>query len=210
MGLPQGRNNQLGQVTLVSIFLCTYSGVIVGVTRLSANKLASPRQPSTSRSSGTSPGSPLFLISSQMGAQLPYFIDEYRHRGLQGGAEVRRVHNQRGPVTSATRGRGWSTSGPTCTSWWEWPCCCWSGSGSIPGQGRATGSIQPLRTDLAGGPSPPWGGGQSPRGGRIPRVLAIPVRIHCDAIPSHRDGGPDQTSESDSLLVPFDAEPSPW
>ena len=30
-----------GRVTLVSIFLCTILGVIVGVTRLSANKLAS-------------------------------------------------------------------------------------------------------------------------------------------------------------------------
>ncbi len=67
-----------GRVTLVSIFLCTILGVIVGVTRLSANKLASTAATVYVEVFRNLPLAVLlFLISSQMGAQLPYFIDEY-------------------------------------------------------------------------------------------------------------------------------------
>jgi len=67
-----------GRVTLVSIFLCTVLGVIVGVTRLSANKLASTAATVYVEVFRNLPLAVLlFLISSQMGAQLPYFIDEY-------------------------------------------------------------------------------------------------------------------------------------
>ena len=66
------------RVTLVSIFLCTILGVIVGVTRLSANKLASTAATVYVEVFRNLPLAVLlFLISSQMGAQLPYFIDEY-------------------------------------------------------------------------------------------------------------------------------------
>jgi His/Glu/Gln/Arg/opine family amino acid ABC transporter permease subunit len=66
------------RVTLVSIFLCTVLGVIVGVTRLSANKLASTSATVYVEVFRNLPLAVLlFLISSQMGAQLPYFIDEY-------------------------------------------------------------------------------------------------------------------------------------
>ena len=67
-----------GRVTLVSIFLCTILGVIVGVTRLSANKLASTAATVYVEVFRNLPLAVLlFLISSQMGAQLPYFIEEY-------------------------------------------------------------------------------------------------------------------------------------
>ena len=67
-----------GRVTLISIFLCTILGVIVGVTRLSANKLASTAATVYVEVFRNLPLAVLlFLISSQMGAQLPYFIDEY-------------------------------------------------------------------------------------------------------------------------------------
>jgi His/Glu/Gln/Arg/opine family amino acid ABC transporter permease subunit len=67
-----------GRVTLVSIFLCTILGVIVGVTRLSANKLASTAATVYVEVFRNLPLAVLlFLISSQMGAQLPYFIDQY-------------------------------------------------------------------------------------------------------------------------------------
>ena len=67
-----------GRVTLVSIFLCTILGVIVGVTRLSANKLASTAATVYVEVFRNLPLAVLlFLISSQIGAQLPYFIDEY-------------------------------------------------------------------------------------------------------------------------------------
>jgi His/Glu/Gln/Arg/opine family amino acid ABC transporter permease subunit len=67
-----------GRVTLVSIFLCTILGVIVGVTRLSANKLASTAATVYVEVFRNLPLAVLlFLIASQMGAQLPYFIDEY-------------------------------------------------------------------------------------------------------------------------------------
>ena len=66
------------RVTLVSIFLCTILGVIVGVTRLSTNKLASTAATVYVEVFRNLPLAVLlFLISSQMGAQLPYFIDEY-------------------------------------------------------------------------------------------------------------------------------------
>ena len=66
------------RVTLVSIFLCTVLGVIVGVTRLSTNKLASTAATVYVEVFRNLPLAVLlFLISSQMGAQLPYFIDEY-------------------------------------------------------------------------------------------------------------------------------------
>tara|TARA_Y100000588_G_scaffold267689_1_gene282827 strand:- start:7365 stop:9563 length:2199 start_codon:yes stop_codon:yes gene_type:complete len=66
------------RVTLVSIFLCTIMGVIVGVTRLSTNKLASTAATVYVEVFRNLPLAVLlFLISSQMGAQLPYFIDEY-------------------------------------------------------------------------------------------------------------------------------------
>ncbi len=66
------------RVTLVSIFLCTVLGVIVGVTRLSTNKLASAAATVYVEVFRNLPLAVLlFLISSQMGAQLPYFIDEY-------------------------------------------------------------------------------------------------------------------------------------
>jgi len=66
------------RVTIVSIFLCTILGVIVGVTRLSTNKLASATATVYVEVFRNLPLAVLlFLISSQMGAQLPYFIDEY-------------------------------------------------------------------------------------------------------------------------------------
>ena len=66
------------RVTLVSIFLCTVLGIIVGVTRLSTNKLASTAATVYVEVFRNLPLAVLlFLISSQMGAQLPYFIDEY-------------------------------------------------------------------------------------------------------------------------------------
>ena len=66
------------RVTLVSIFLCTVFGVIVGVTRLSTNKLASMAATVYVEVFRNLPLAVLlFLISSQMGAQLPFFIDEY-------------------------------------------------------------------------------------------------------------------------------------
>ena len=66
------------RVTLVSIFLCTVLGIIVGVTRLSTNRLASTAATVYVEVFRNLPLAVLlFLISSQMGAQLPYFIDEY-------------------------------------------------------------------------------------------------------------------------------------
>ncbi len=77
-----------GRVTLVSIFLCTVLGVIVGVTRLSANKLArSYPTSSTSTASARYPGR--------------------RRTGATSASQARPSH------TSATRGPGWSTSAPT-------------------------------------------------------------------------------------------------
>jgi general L-amino acid transport system permease protein len=71
------------RVTLLSIFLCTILGVIIGVTRLSSNKLASSLATVYVEIFRNLPLAVLlFLISSQMGRSLPLFIEEANIRGL--------------------------------------------------------------------------------------------------------------------------------
>jgi His/Glu/Gln/Arg/opine family amino acid ABC transporter permease subunit len=65
------------RVTLVSIFFCTILGVIVGVTRLSSNKLASTLATAYVEIFRNLPLAVLlFLIATQMGHQLPLFSEE--------------------------------------------------------------------------------------------------------------------------------------
>ena len=71
------------RVTLLSIFLCTILGVIIGVTRLSSNKLASSLATVYVEVFRNLPLAVLlFLISSQMGQSLPLFIEEANIRGM--------------------------------------------------------------------------------------------------------------------------------
>ena len=71
------------RVTLVSIFLCTILGVIVGVTRLSSNKLASFLATAYVEIFRNLPLAVLlFLIATQMGHQLPLFSEEKDLWGL--------------------------------------------------------------------------------------------------------------------------------
>ncbi len=65
------------RVTLVSIVLCTILGTIVGVTRLSSNKLAASVGTVYVEVFRNLPAAVLlFLISTQIGFKFPYFIDE--------------------------------------------------------------------------------------------------------------------------------------
>ena len=71
------------RVTLLSIFLCTILGIIIGVTRLSSNKLASSLATVYVEIFRNLPLAVLlFLISSQMGQSLPLFIEEANIRGM--------------------------------------------------------------------------------------------------------------------------------
>ena len=71
------------RVTLVSIFFCTILGVIVGVTRLSSNKLASFLATAYVEIFRNLPLAVLlFLIATQMGHQLPLFSEEKDLWGL--------------------------------------------------------------------------------------------------------------------------------
>ena len=72
------------RVTLVSIVFCTILGVIIGVTRLSNNKLASTAATVYVEVFRNLPLAVLLiLISTQIGLQFPMFIDE---KSLLGGA----------------------------------------------------------------------------------------------------------------------------
>ncbi|HIG34464.1 MAG TPA: hypothetical protein EYQ11_06300, partial [Candidatus Poseidoniales archaeon] len=72
------------RVTLISIVLCLILGTIVGVTRLSNNKLASTMATAYVEIFRNLPLAVLlFLIATQYGIQAPLFIDE---RFLFGGA----------------------------------------------------------------------------------------------------------------------------
>lgn len=65
------------RVTLVSIVLCTILGIIVGVTRLSSNKLAASVGTVYVEVFRNLPAAVLlFLIATQIGFKFPYFIDE--------------------------------------------------------------------------------------------------------------------------------------
>lgn len=65
------------RVTLVSIFCCTILGIIIGVTRLSSNKLASTAATVYVEVFRNLPLAVLlFLIATQIGLQFPMFIDE--------------------------------------------------------------------------------------------------------------------------------------
>ena len=65
------------RVTLLSIFLCTILGIIVGVTRLSSNKLASTLATAYVEIFRNLPLAVLlFLIATQMGHQFPLFSEE--------------------------------------------------------------------------------------------------------------------------------------
>ncbi len=71
------------RVTLLSIFLCTILGIIVGVTRLSSNKLASGLATAYVEIFRNLPLAVLlFLIATQMGHQLPLFSEEKSLFGL--------------------------------------------------------------------------------------------------------------------------------
>ncbi|MBT6684073.1 MAG: ABC transporter permease subunit [Euryarchaeota archaeon] len=71
------------RVTLVSIFLCTILGIIVGVTRLSSNKLASSLATAYVEIFRNLPLAVLlFLIATQMGHQFPLFSEEKSIMGL--------------------------------------------------------------------------------------------------------------------------------
>ena len=71
------------RVTLLSIFFCTILGTLIGVTRLSSNKLASSLATIYVEVFRNLPLAVLlFLIASQMGESLPMFIDEANIRGL--------------------------------------------------------------------------------------------------------------------------------
>lgn len=71
------------RVTLVSIFLCTMLGIIVGVTRLSSNKLASTFATAYVEIFRNLPLAVLlFLIATQMGHQFPLFSEEKSIMGL--------------------------------------------------------------------------------------------------------------------------------
>jgi His/Glu/Gln/Arg/opine family amino acid ABC transporter permease subunit len=72
------------RATLVSIFLCTILGTIIGVTRLSSNKLASTVATAYVEVFRNLPLAVLlFLISTQIGLQFPHFSEE---AGFFGGA----------------------------------------------------------------------------------------------------------------------------
>jgi len=72
------------RVTLVSIFCCTILGIIVGVTRLSTNKLASTAATVYVEVFRNLPLAVLlFLIATQIGLQFPMFIEE---KSLLGGS----------------------------------------------------------------------------------------------------------------------------
>ena len=69
--------NNSARVTLVSIFFCTILGIIIGVTRLSSNKLASTAATVYVEVFRNLPLAVLlFLIATQIGLQFPMFIDE--------------------------------------------------------------------------------------------------------------------------------------
>ncbi len=71
------------RVTLLSIFLCTILGTLIGVTRLSSNKLASSLATVYVEVFRNLPLAVLlFLIASQMGESLPLFIEGANIRGL--------------------------------------------------------------------------------------------------------------------------------
>jgi len=71
------------RVTLLSIFLCTILGIIVGVTRLSSNKLASTLATAYVEIFRNLPLAVLlFLIATQMGHKLPLFSEEKDLFGL--------------------------------------------------------------------------------------------------------------------------------
>ena len=71
------------RVTLLSIFLCTILGTLIGVTRLSSNKLASSLATIYVEVFRNLPLAVLlFLIASQMGESLPMFIEGANIRGL--------------------------------------------------------------------------------------------------------------------------------
>ena len=71
------------RVTLLCIFLCTILGIIVGVTRLSSNKLASGLATAYVEIFRNLPLAVLlFLIATQMGHQLPMFSEEKSLFGL--------------------------------------------------------------------------------------------------------------------------------
>ena len=71
------------RVTLLSIFLCTILGIIVGVTRLSSNKLASTLATVYVEIFRNLPLAVLlFLIATQMGHKLPLFSEEKEIMGL--------------------------------------------------------------------------------------------------------------------------------
>jgi len=71
------------RVTLLSIFLCTILGIIVGVTRLSSNKLASTLATVYVEIFRNLPLAVLlFLIATQMGHKLPLFSEEKDIFGL--------------------------------------------------------------------------------------------------------------------------------
>jgi len=72
------------RVTIVSIFCCTILGIIIGVTRLSSNKLASTAATVYVEVFRNLPLAVLlFLIATQIGLQFPMFIDE---KSLLGGS----------------------------------------------------------------------------------------------------------------------------
>jgi len=65
------------RVTLVSIFFCTILGIIIGVTRLSSNRLASTAATVYVEVFRNLPLAVLlFLIATQIGLQFPMFIEE--------------------------------------------------------------------------------------------------------------------------------------
>ena len=71
------------RVTLLSIILCTILGIIVGVTRLSSNKLASTLATAYVEIFRNLPLAVLlFLIATQMGHKLPLFSEEKDILGL--------------------------------------------------------------------------------------------------------------------------------
>ena len=155
------------RVTLVSIFLCTILGVIVGVTRLSANKLASTAATVYVEVFRNLPLAVLlFLISSQMGAQLPILHRRVQHRrGIQGGAEGCDECITSEALVYVSNEGTWMVNFGSYMHVMVGVALLLLVRVWLRFQDRVEprGAIQPDRDwTWPGGPSPPWGGGQSP------------------------------------------------
>ena len=80
------------------------------------------------------------------------------------------------------------------------------GLASLPGQGRATRAIGPDRHRPDQEAILPIGmEGRAARCGRLPHLLAVPVRVHRHAIPGDRHGGSRPDPGPDSIFVRPDA-----